>query len=90
MDGVVITLAALLAGTVTNPYGDGYYQGDLGMEAMTACTSIFGSGAYPGYLGTLLKDPATGVSYNAVGLGWRKYLLPALWDPTTSKCRTLV
>ncbi|KAK1605068.1 hypothetical protein QYE76_028741 [Lolium multiflorum] len=90
MDGVVISLAALLAGTVTNPYGDGYYQGDLGMEAATACTGIFGSGAYPGYPGTLLKDHATGASYNAVGLGGRKYLLPALWDPTTSKCRTLV
>jgi hypothetical protein len=90
MDGVVISLAALLAGTVTNPYGDGYYQGDLGMEAATACAGVFGSGAYPGYPGKLLVDRATGASYNAVGLGGRKYLLPALWDPTTSKCRTLV
>jgi hypothetical protein len=90
MDGVVISLAALLAGTVTNPYGDGYYQGDLGMEAATACAGVFGSGAYPGYPGKLLVDRATGASYNAVGMGGRKYLLPALWDPTTSKCRTLV
>ncbi|KAJ1258650.1 hypothetical protein BS78_10G091600 [Paspalum vaginatum] len=92
VDGMVISLAALLAGTVTNPYGDGYYQGDAGagLEAATACAGIFGSGAYPGYPGKLLTDPATGASYNAVGLGGRKYLLPALWDPTTSQCKTLV
>ncbi|RLM55362.1 protein EXORDIUM-like 2 [Panicum miliaceum] len=92
-DGMVISLAALLAGTVTNPYGDGYYQGEdagAGLEAATACAGIFGSGAYPGYPGKLLTDPDTGASYNAVGLGGRKYLLPALWDPTTSQCRTLV
>ncbi|RCV20843.1 hypothetical protein SETIT_4G090400v2 [Setaria italica] len=92
VDGMVISLAALLTGTVTNPYGDGYYQGDAGagLEAATACAGIFGSGAYPGYPGKLLTDPATGASYNAVGLGGRKYLLPALWDPTTSQCKTLV
>lgn len=92
VDGMVISLAALLAGTVTNPYGDGYYQGDAaaGLEAATACAGIFGSGSYPGYPGKLLTDPATGASYNAVGLGGRKYLLPALWDPTTSQCKTLV
>ncbi|CAL5046835.1 unnamed protein product [Urochloa decumbens] len=92
VDGMVISLAALLAGTVTNPYGDGYYQGDAGagLEAATACAGIFGSGAYPGYPGKLLTDPATGGSYNAAGLAGRKYLLPALWDPTTSQCKTLV
>uniref|UniRef100_A0A0E0DYZ9 Uncharacterized protein n=1 Tax=Oryza meridionalis TaxID=40149 RepID=A0A0E0DYZ9_9ORYZ len=92
VDGMVISLAALLAGTVTNPYGDGYYQGDAGagMEAATACAGVFGSGAFPGYPGKLLKDPVTGASYNAVGLAGRKYLLPALWDPTTSQCKTLV
>ncbi|XP_062233326.1 protein EXORDIUM-like 2 [Phragmites australis] len=91
-DGMVISLAALLAGTVTNPYGDGYYQGETGagLEAATACAGIFGSGAYPGYPGKLLTDPVTGASYNAVGLGGRKYLLPAMWDPTTSLCKTLV
>ncbi|EAZ36297.1 hypothetical protein OsJ_20618 [Oryza sativa Japonica Group] len=92
VDGMVISLAALLAGTVTNPFGDGYYQGDAGagMEAATACAGVFGSGAFPGYPGKLLKDPVTGASYNAVGLAGRKYLLPALWDPTTSQCKTLV
>ncbi|KAG8076819.1 hypothetical protein GUJ93_ZPchr0006g42315 [Zizania palustris] len=92
IDGMVISLAALLADTVTNPYGDGYYQGDsgAGLEAATACAGIFGSGAYPGYPGKLFKDPVTGASFNAVGLAGRKYLLPALWDPTTSRCKTLV
>ncbi|CAN6214542.1 unnamed protein product [Urochloa humidicola] len=92
VDGMVISLAALLAGTVTNPYGDGYYQGDAGagLEAATACAGIFGSGAYPGYPGKLLTDPVTGGSYNAIGFGGRKFLLPALWDPTTSQCKTLV
>jgi hypothetical protein len=94
VDGMVISLAALLAGTVTNPYGDGYYQGDAGagagLEAATVCAGIFGTGSYPGYPGKLLTDPATGASYNAVGLGGRKYLLPALWDPATSQCKTLV
>ncbi|CAN6164576.1 unnamed protein product [Urochloa humidicola] len=92
VDGMVISLAALLAGSVTNPYGDGYYQGDegAGLEAATACAGIFGSGAYPGYPGKLLTDTATGASYNAVGFGGRKYLLPALWDPTTSRCKALV
>ncbi|KAL2893759.1 Protein EXORDIUM [Bienertia sinuspersici] len=27
LDGMVINLASLLAGTVTNPYGNGYFQG---------------------------------------------------------------
>jgi hypothetical protein len=92
VDGMVISLAALLAGTATNPYGEGYYQGEAGagLEAATACAGIFGSGAYPGYPGKLLTDPVTGASYNAVGLGGRKYLLPALWDPTTSQCKTFV
>ncbi|XP_020091038.1 protein EXORDIUM-like 2 [Ananas comosus] len=92
VDGLIINLAALLAGAVTDPFGDGYYQGPgpAGPEAATACTGIFGSGAYPGYPGKLLVDPTTGASYNAVGLAGRKYLLPALWDPRTSQCTPLV
>ncbi|XP_008807998.1 protein EXORDIUM-like 2 [Phoenix dactylifera] len=92
IDGMVINLATLLAGTVTNPYGDGYYQGPATapLEAVTACTGVFGSGAYPGYPGKTLLDPATGASYNARGLAGRKYLLPAMWDPKTSQCTTLV
>ncbi|KAF7850151.1 hypothetical protein BT93_L5810 [Corymbia citriodora subsp. variegata] len=91
-DGMVINLATLLAGAVTNPFGNGYFQGpaEAPLEAVSACTGIYGSGAYPGYPGQLLVDKATGASYNAHGLGGRQFLLPAMWDPATSACKTLV
>ncbi|WOK94338.1 hypothetical protein Cni_G03040 [Canna indica] len=92
LDGVVINLSALLAGAATNPGGDGYFQGpaEAPLEAVTACTGVFGSGAYPGNPGNVLVDRASGASYNARGLAGRKYLLPAMWDPETSQCSTLV
>ncbi|XP_051123523.1 protein PHOSPHATE-INDUCED 1-like [Andrographis paniculata] len=91
VDGMVVTLAGLLAGTATNPFGDGYYQGppEAPLEASSACPGIFGKGAYPGYAGELLKDPATGGSYNAHGVKGRRHLLPALYNPTTKSCFTL-
>ncbi|XP_042493685.1 protein PHOSPHATE-INDUCED 1-like [Macadamia integrifolia] len=92
LDGMVINFASLLAGTVTNPFGNGYYQGsaEAPLEAASACTGIYGKGAYPGYAGELLVDSTTGASYNANGINGRKYMLPALYDPTTSSCSTLV
>ncbi|XP_052188381.1 protein PHOSPHATE-INDUCED 1-like [Diospyros lotus] len=92
VDGMVINLASLLAGTATNPFGSGYYQGPAGagLEAGSACAGLYGKGAYPGYAGELLVDPATGGSYNAHGANGRKYLVPALYDPTTTSCSTLV
>ncbi|KAJ9545477.1 hypothetical protein OSB04_025184 [Centaurea solstitialis] len=92
VDGMVINLAAVLAGAVTNPFDGGYYQGpaDAPLEAVTACTGIFGSGAFPGYPGRVLTDKKTKVNYNAQGVNQRKYLLPAMWDPRTSTCKTLV
>ncbi|OIV97886.1 hypothetical protein TanjilG_12643 [Lupinus angustifolius] len=92
VDGMVINLATLLAGTVTNPFGNGYFQGpaEEPLEAATACPGVYGKGAYPGYAGDLLVDPTTGASYNANGSNGRKYLLPALYDPSTSSCSTLV
>lgn len=92
MDGMVMVLATMVAGTVSNPYGDGYYQGPKGasLEACTACPGVYGSGAYPGYAGNLLVDPTTGASYNANGANGRMYLLPALYDPATASCSTLV
>ncbi|XP_019190466.1 PREDICTED: protein EXORDIUM-like [Ipomoea nil] len=92
LDGMVINLASLLAGTATNPFGNGYYQGEAGapLEAASACPGIYGKGAYPGYAGDLLTDPTTGASYNAHGTNGRKYLLPALYDPSTTSCSTLV
>ncbi|GER36415.1 phosphate-responsive 1 family protein [Striga asiatica] len=92
VDGMVINLATVLAGTVTNPFNSGYFQGSAKapLEAVSACTGVFGSGAYPGYAGNLLTDKVTGSSYNANGVKGRKFLLPAMWDPLTSKCSTLV
>lgn len=92
MDGAIINLASLLAGTATNPFGNGYFQGpkEAPLEASSACPGVYGSGAYPGYAGQVLVDQSTGASYNAVGVNGRKYLLPAVYDPSTSKCYTLV
>ncbi|KAF3445872.1 hypothetical protein FNV43_RR11049 [Rhamnella rubrinervis] len=92
LDGMVINLASLLAGTVTNPFGNGYYQGpkEAPLEAASACPGVYAKGAYPGYAGDLLVDSTTGASYNAHGSSGRKYLLPAIFDPSTSTCSTLV
>jgi hypothetical protein len=69
LDGMVINLASLLAGTTTNPFGNGYFQGpkDAPLEAASACPGVYGKGAYPGYAGDLLVDPTSGASYNANG-----------------------
>ncbi|KAJ4701358.1 protein EXORDIUM [Melia azedarach] len=92
LDGMVINLASLLAGTATNPFGNGYFQGpkEAPLEAASACPGVYGKGAYPGYAGNLLVDATTGASYNAHGANGRKYLVPALYDPATSSCSTLV
>ncbi|XP_074280107.1 protein PHOSPHATE-INDUCED 1-like [Silene latifolia] len=92
VDGMVMNLATLLAGTVTNPFGNGFYQGpkEAPLEVASACPGVYGKGAYPGYAGDLLLDSSTGASYNANGVNGKKYLLPALYDPATSKCSTLV
>ncbi|XP_031491476.1 protein PHOSPHATE-INDUCED 1-like [Nymphaea colorata] len=92
VDGMIINIASMLAGTVTNPYGNGFFQGPATapLEAASACPGIYGKNAYPGYAGDLLVDSSTGASYNANGVNGRRYLLPALWNPTTSGCSTLV
>ncbi|KHN08947.1 hypothetical protein glysoja_021769 [Glycine soja] len=92
LDGMVINLASLLAGTATNPFGNGYFQGpaEAPLEAASACPGVYGKGAYPGYAGNLLVDSATGASYNVEGDNGRKYLVPALYDPSTSSCSTPV
>uniref|UniRef100_A0A7N0T0F3 Uncharacterized protein n=1 Tax=Kalanchoe fedtschenkoi TaxID=63787 RepID=A0A7N0T0F3_KALFE len=92
VDGMIINLATVLAGAVTNPFSNGYFQGPATapLEAVTACTGAFGKGSYPGYPGEVLVDKVSGASYNAYGVNGRKYLLPAMWDPQTAACRTLV
>ncbi|KAG6544376.1 hypothetical protein Mapa_014210 [Marchantia paleacea] len=88
MDGVIMNIATILAGAFTNPFGTGFYQGDgsAPLEAATACPGIFGVGAYPGFPGQLSQDVITGTSFNALGVNDRRFLLPALWDPSTLKC----
>ncbi|RYR49892.1 hypothetical protein Ahy_A07g036413 isoform D [Arachis hypogaea] len=92
LDGMVINVASLLVGTATNPFGSGYFQGlkEAPLEAASACAGVYGKGAYPGSAGNLLVDPTTGASFNANGVNGRKYLLPALMDPKTQACSTLV
>ncbi|KAJ6412813.1 hypothetical protein OIU84_005792 [Salix udensis] len=92
LDGMVINLAGLLAGTATNPFENGYFQGpkEAPLEAASACPGVYAKGAYPGYAGDLLVDSTTGASYNAHGVNGRKYVLPALFDPSTSTCSTLI
>jgi hypothetical protein len=92
VDGMLVTLATVVADAVTNPFGDGYYLGDkdAALEACTACAGKFGAGAYPGYPGNVLVDETTGGCYNAVGANGRKYLLPAIFDPAKSSCSTLM
>ncbi|GLJ53540.1 hypothetical protein SUGI_1142250 [Cryptomeria japonica] len=92
IDGMIINIAAMVAGAVTNPYKSGYFQGDAAapLEAVSACPGMNGKGAYPGYPGQVLVDETTGASYNAHGVNGRTYLLPAMWDPNSRSCKTLV
>jgi len=92
IDGMIINIATVLAGAVTNPFNSGYFQGDKGapLEAVSACPGMYGTGSYPGFPGNLLVDKTTGASYNGNGVNGRKFLLPAIWDPSTSACKTLV
>ncbi|KAH9305505.1 hypothetical protein KI387_009909 [Taxus chinensis] len=90
VDGMIINIAAIVAGTATNPFNTGYYQGDAlaPQEAVTACTGIFGKGAYSGYPGDLVVDNTTRASYNAHGVNNRRFLVPAMWEPSRHSCKT--
>ncbi|CAL4933098.1 unnamed protein product [Urochloa decumbens] len=88
VDGMLVNLAAMLAGAVTNPYGRGFFQGEPGapVEVAAACPGVYGRGAYPGYPGAVRTDKVTGAGYNVVGRNGRKYLVPALVDPDNYSC----
>ncbi|KAI5066708.1 hypothetical protein GOP47_0019332 [Adiantum capillus-veneris] len=88
MDGMVINLATLLVGAATNPRGAGYFQGPSTepLEAASACTGIFGSGAYPGFPGILRTDHHSGASFNVHGTNGRMFLLPSIWNPASQTC----
>uniref|UniRef100_A0A0C9RRR0 TSA: Wollemia nobilis Ref_Wollemi_Transcript_18695_1593 transcribed RNA sequence n=1 Tax=Wollemia nobilis TaxID=56998 RepID=A0A0C9RRR0_9CONI len=92
IDGMIVNIATVLAGSVTNPFNTGYFQGDATapLEAVSACPGIYGKGAYPGFPGQLPVDSVTGASYNAHGINGRKFLLPAIWDPASRSCKTLL
>lgn len=87
-DGMIINLAAILAGALTNPFNNGFYQGDgaAPLEAASACAGQFGEDSYSGYPGVLQTDKISGASYNTEGANGRRYLLPALWDAHTRQC----
>ncbi|KAF5193267.1 Exordium like [Thalictrum thalictroides] len=89
IDGMVMNVATILAGAATNPFQTGYFQGDAlaPLEALTACSGVFGEGAYSGYPGKLLMDSRNKASYNAYGVKGRKFLLPAMWDLLTKTCK---
>ncbi|KAJ3695829.1 hypothetical protein LUZ60_001206 [Juncus effusus] len=87
IDGIVMNLARLIADAITNPFGDGFYQGpsDFPLEAATACPGVYGKGAFPGFAGYVPAD-SSGVNYNANGANGKKYLLPALFHPSACTC----
>ncbi|KMZ67697.1 Phi-1-like phosphate-induced protein [Zostera marina] len=92
MDGMVINLGKLLAGAVTNPFGNGLFQGEkmAPVEVGDVCPGVFGKDAYPGYAGDLLLDGRTGGCYNAHGVDGRKYLVPVMFDHHSGSCLMLV
>ncbi|KAF7841180.1 protein EXORDIUM-like 6 [Senna tora] len=72
VDAMVMSLAAGLAGAVTNPYEDGFtavYKGN-DIDASAVCKGIFGSGAAPGIPGKFLIDKKFGGAFNAYGIGY--------------------
>jgi hypothetical protein len=71
-DGFVINVASVVAGAVTNPLGDGFYQSYRGAPRAGSRVGVYGKGAYDGRLHVDEE------SYDAHG---RKFLLPALFDP---------
>jgi hypothetical protein len=88
IDGLIITLASLVAGSATNPFANAYFQGDAAepLEIAGVCGGIYGAAAYPGNPGTLLTDPKTGASFNAFGANGRQFLLPWIFNPATKQC----
>ncbi|KAJ6360437.1 hypothetical protein OIU77_004453 [Salix suchowensis] len=94
-DAMVIAFARALAEAVTNPYKTGFYQdksdkANKTVEAASACWGIFGSGAFDGYTGKVRVDPDTGGGFNGHGSRGRKFLIPAVWNPKTNSCWTLL
>lgn len=49
VDGMIINIATVLVGTVTNPFNTGFFQGDaaLPLEGVSACRGMYGRWAFP-------------------------------------------
>ncbi|XP_002520056.2 protein EXORDIUM-like 6 [Ricinus communis] len=91
-DAMVIAFAQGLVDLVTNPFKTGFFHDNIRdpVEASEACRGIFGSGALVGNAGKIRIDPATGGAFNAHGSNGNKFLLPAIWNPKTKSCFTLM
>ncbi|XP_024356807.1 protein PHOSPHATE-INDUCED 1 [Physcomitrium patens] len=87
VDGMIINIAGMIAGAATNPYGNGYFQGDPRdpLEVAGVCAGTYGPNAFPGYPGDLLVD-SKGASFNVHGARGRKYLVPWMYHPGTKQC----
>lgn len=87
VDGMIINIASILAGVTTNPYGNGYFQGDNQdpLEIAGVCAGIYGPNSYPGYPGDILKD-SRGASFNVYGAYRKKFLVPWVFHSVTKKC----
>ncbi|XP_073260208.1 protein EXORDIUM-like 4 isoform X2 [Populus alba] len=95
VDAMVVAFARALVEAVTNPYKTGFFQDNSNnanktVEAASACWGIFGSGAFDGYTGKVRVDPETGGGFNGHGSRGRKFLIPAVWNPKTKSCWTLL
>ncbi|KAM7272503.1 hypothetical protein ACFE04_027166 [Oxalis oulophora] len=92
-DAMVIALAQSLADTVSNPFNTGIFLGPefKSVGVAQTCNGVFGPGGVAGQNpGKFLINPKNGGAYNANGLKGKKFLLPALWDPKTNTCWTLL
>ncbi|BBN07314.1 hypothetical protein MPTK1_4g02840 [Marchantia polymorpha subsp. ruderalis] len=86
IDGMIITIANIIASMATNPYDSGYYQEGSHLETAAVCQGMFGTGSFSGYPGELLVDKATKASFNVYGASNAKFLLPWIWNPVTKQC----
>lgn len=91
-DSIVLHLAKGLAETVVNPMMDGFYGGNKYKAIEISggvCNNVFGKKASKGDPGNVAVD-REGKSYNAIGKNGTKFLLPAVWNPKSRRCYTLM
>ncbi|KAI9082304.1 hypothetical protein K1719_035727 [Acacia pycnantha] len=65
LNGMVINVTSLLARIVTNPFGNGFFQGPKEVPLENGFRLHCGKGAYPSYSSNLLEDTVTGASFNS-------------------------